>query len=726
MKGEELDKKLKSFFGFSHFKGLQRQVIENLMSNNDSFVIMPTGGGKSLCYQLPALIKPGTAIVVSPLIALMKNQVDAIRGISSNDSIAHVLNSSLSKQAIQTVKSDIKSERTKLLYVAPESLTKDDTISFLNDISISFFAIDEAHCISEWGHDFRPDYRNLRVIINKIKENSTLIALTATATPKVQEDIMKNLKIQDAKVFKASFNRPNLFYEVRPKTDQVDLDIIRFIKKHDKKSGIIYCLSRKRVEQLAQVLQVNKVNALPYHAGLDSKTRVLNQDGFINEDCDVIVATIAFGMGIDKPDVRYVIHNDIPKSIESYYQETGRAGRDGGEGHCLAFYSYKDIEKLEKFMSGKPIAEQEIGYALLNEMASYAETSISRRQFILHYFGEKFDPFLGDGAKNDDNSMNPKPKMEAEKELTLLINTVKNTKEKYKPKELVKVLIGKQNALIISHKTHLKPFFGKGNYKDGSYWMALIRQAVISGYLKKEIEAYGLIKVSNKGNNYKVSPHSYMMTSDHNYDNYNQNPNKSNIAFDQNLVDLLKKLRKKIANDIKVPPYVIFQENSIEEMALKYPLKKNELKNIIGVGEGKANRYGDPFLREINNYVIENDITRPDDLVFKTTGSKSSLKLYLIQNIDRKLPLDDIASGKRMDMDQLISEMETIVSSGTRLDISYWIDEILDDDSQEELYQYFIQSDSDKIEEVIENFEDEFEEDEIRLYRIKFLSEVAN
>ena len=426
MKGEELDKKLKSFFGFSHFKGLQRQVIENLMSNNDSFVIMPTGGGKSLCYQLPALIKPGTAIVVSPLIALMKNQVDAIRGISSNDSIAHVLNSSLSKQAIQTVKSDIKSERTKLLYVAPESLTKDDTISFLNDISISFFAIDEAHCISEWGHDFRPDYRNLRVIINKIKENSTLIALTATATPKVQEDIMKNLKIQDAKVFKASFNRPNLFYEVRPKTDQVDLDIIRFIKKHDKKSGIIYCLSRKRVEQLAQVLQVNKVNALPYHAGLDSKTRVLNQDGFINEDCDVIVATIAFGMGIDKPDVRYVIHNDIPKSIESYYQETGRAGRDGGEGHCLAFYSYKDIEKLEKFMSGKPIAEQEIGYALLYEMASYAETSISRRQFILHYFGEKFDPFLGDGAKNDDNSMNPKPKMEAEKELTLLINTVKN------------------------------------------------------------------------------------------------------------------------------------------------------------------------------------------------------------------------------------------------------------------------------------------------------------
>jgi len=724
MKGEELVKKLKTYFGFSQFKGLQQSVIENLLEEKNSFVIMPTGGGKSLCFQLPALINSGTAVVISPLIALMKNQVDSIRGISSNDSIAHVLNSSLSKQAVETVKNDIKIGVTKLLYVAPESLTKPDTISFLKSVKISFFAIDEAHCISEWGHDFRPDYRNLNSIINKIKENSSIIALTATATPKVQEDIMKNLKIQDAKVFKASFNRPNLFYEVRSKTDQVDLDIIRFIKKNKGKSGIVYCLSRKRVEQLAQILQVNKINALPYHAGLDSKTRITNQDRFIYDDCDVIIATIAFGMGIDKPDVRYVIHNDIPKSLESYYQETGRAGRDGGEGHCLAFYAYKDIEKLEKFMAGKPLAEQEIGFALLNEMASYAETSISRRQFLLHYFGEDFDPLNGDGAQNDDNTRNPKPKEESKKELLLLINIVKQTKEKYKPKELVKVLIGSSNALIVSHKTHQKSFYGNGSYKDESFWMALIRQAVISNFLKKEIETYGLLKISEKGEKYLISPHSYMMTSDHNYNLIKII--KSNNSIDQNLVNFLKQLRKTISNENSVPPYVVFQENSLEEMALKYPLKRSELINIIGVGEGKAKRYGDPFLKLINNYVNENDIIRPDDLIFKSTGSNSLLKLYLIQNIDKKLPLEDIASGKKMNMDELILEMEKIVKSGTKLNINYWIDEILDEDSQDELYQYFIETESDKIEKALNHFENDFEEEEIRLYRIKFLSETAN
>ena len=725
MKGEKLENELKSFFGFSNFKGLQKPVIEELLLKKSSFVIMPTGGGKSLCYQLPALMSPGTAIVVSPLIALMKNQVDAIRGFSSNDNVAHVLNSSLSKSAIEKVKNDISFGYTKLLYVAPESLTKPSTISFLSQVEISFVAIDEAHCISEWGHDFRPDYRNLSEIIKKIKKNATIIALTATATPKVQEDIMKNLKIQGAKVFKASFNRPNLFYEVRAKTDQINIDIIRFIKSNQSKSGIIYCLSRKKVEQLAQTLQVNKIDALPYHAGLDSKTRILNQDKFINEDCDIIVATIAFGMGIDKPDVRFVIHHDIPKSLESYYQETGRAGRDGGEGHCLAFYSYKDIEKLEKFMSGKSLADQEIGLALLNEMASYAETSISRRQFILHYFGESFDPLNGEGAENDDNVRNPKPKEEAKNELVLLINIVNETKEKYKSKELVKVLMGSLNALIVSHKTHQKHFFGQGKYKDERYWMALIRQSIVSGFLKKEIETYGVLKISNKGNEFLTSPYNYAMTSDHNFINHEIKSTELN-ATDQNLVNLLKQLRKKIAIDNNVPPYVVFQENSLKEMALKYPLHLTELNNIIGVGEGKAKRYGAPFLELINGYVNENDIVRPDDLIFKSTGMKSSLKLYLIQNIDRKLPLDDIASGKGMNMDKLISEMETIVNSGTKLNIDYWIEEILDEDSQNDLYEYFINTSSDEIENAINNFEEEFEEDEIRLYRIKFLSEVAN
>ena len=726
MKGVSLEKELKKYFGFQEFKGLQKPIIENLIQKNDSFVIMPTGGGKSLCYQLPALISEGTAIVISPLIALMKNQVDAIRGLSSNDNVAHVLNSSLNKSEIKKVKEDVNHGLTKLLYVAPESLTKSDTILFLKQVNISFFAIDEAHCISEWGHDFRPDYRNLRNIINEIQLRSSIVALTATATPKVQEDIMKNLDIKNSKVFKSSFNRPNLFYEVRFKNENIDIDIIRFIKKNAGKSGIIYCLSRKRVEQLAQILQVNKVNALPYHAGLDSKTRVLNQDKFINENCDVIVATIAFGMGIDKPDVRFVIHYDVPKSIESYYQETGRAGRDGGEGHCLLFYSYKDIEKLEKFVSGKPIAEQELSIVLLDEMASYAETSISRRQFILHYFGEEFDPIHGEGAENDDNTQNPRVKEEAKDELSLLINVINETKEKYKSKEILKILVGKSNALIVSHKTDKKSFFGKGNHKEESYWMSLIRQSVIYGYLKKEIETYGLIRITDKAKQFLKSPTSFLMTLDNKHDiekNINTELFKS---IDENLVVYLKKLRKKIAIDTNVPPYVVFQENSLEDMALKYPLKKSELLNIIGVGEGKAQRYGDQFLKLINDYVNENNIIRPDDLIFKSTGSNSSLKLYLIQNIDRKLPLDDIALSKGMDMDQLISEMETIVKSGTKLNINYWIDEILDEESQDDLYDYFIETDIDSIEKAINYFDGDFEEDEIRFYRIKFLSDIAN
>ena len=726
MKGVSLEKELKKYFGFQEFKGLQKPIIENLIQKNDSFVIMPTGGGKSLCYQLPALISEGTAIVISPLIALMKNQVDAIRGLSSNDNVAHVLNSSLNKSEIKKVKEDVNHGLTKLLYVAPESLTKSDTILFLKQVNISFFAIDEAHCISEWGHDFRPDYRNLRNIINEIQLRSSIVALTATATPKVQEDIMKNLDIKNSKVFKSSFNRPNLFYEVRSKNENIDIDIIRFIKKNAGKSGIIYCLSRKRVEQLAQILQVNKVNALPYHAGLDSKTRVLNQDKFINENCDVIVATIAFGMGIDKPDVRFVIHYDVPKSIESYYQETGRAGRDGGEGHCLLFYSYKDIEKLEKFVSGKPIAEQELSTVLIDEMASYAETSISRRQFLLHYFGEEFDPIHGEGAENDDNTQNPRVKEEAKDELSLLINVINETKEKYKSKEILKILVGKSNALIVSHKTDKKSFFGKGNHKEESYWMSLIRQSVIYGYLKKEIETYGLIRITDKAKQFLKSPTSFLMTLDNKHDiekNINTELFKS---IDENLVVYLKKLRKKIAIDTNVPPYVVFQENSLEDMALKYPLKKSELLNIIGVGEGKAQRYGDQFLKLINDYVNENNIIRPDDLIFKSTGSNSSLKLYLIQNIDRKLPLDDIALSKGMDMDQLISEMETIVKSGTKLDINYWIDEILDEESQDDLYDYFIETDIDSIEKAINYFDGDFEEDEIRFYRIKFLSDIAN
>ena len=731
LKEIDLNASLKKYFGFSKFIGLQEGVIQNVIQGKNTFVIMPTGGGKSLCYQLPALIKEGTAIVVSPLIALMKNQVDAIRGVSSEHGIAHVLNSSLTKSQVKQVKEDIKSGVTKLLYVAPESLTKGEYIDFLQSVGLSFVAIDEAHCISEWGHDFRPEYRNLRSIINRLGDNIPIIALTATATPKVQEDIIKNLAIQDATVFKASFNRPNLFYEVRPKTANVDADIIRFVKKNSGKSGIIYCLSRKRVEELAQVLQVNGVSAVPYHAGFDAKTRSKYQDMFLMEEVDVVVATIAFGMGIDKPDVRYVIHHDIPKSIESYYQETGRAGRDGGEGHCLAFYSYKDIEKLEKFMSGKPVAEQEIGNALLQEIVAYAETSMSRRKFILHYFGEEFDEVNGAGADMDDNTRNPKPREEASEEVVKLLKVIKSTNEKFKAKEIVKALIGSTNALIASHKTNEKPVFGIGSDKDELYWMALIRQCLVAGLIRKQIEQYGVLQLTAEGKEFLEHPKSFMMTRDHVYSDASDNSivtasRSAGGAADEKLLKLLKDLRKKEAHKHDVPPFVVFQDPSLEDMALKYPVTLSELINIHGVGEGKAKKYGTPFVELISNYVEEYDITRPDDLVVKSTGANSALKLYIIQNVDRKLPLDDIARAKGLELSELVKEMEQIVFSGTRLNLGYYIDEILDEDQQEEIHDYFLEAETDRIETAMTEFDGEYEDEELRLYRLKFMSEVAN
>ena len=727
MSSTRLTEELKKHFGFSSFKGLQEDVINHILERKNAFVIMPTGGGKSMCYQLPALMSEGTAIVVSPLIALMKNQVDAIRGISQDDGVAHVLNSSLTKTAVEQVKRDIKTGVTKLLFVAPESLAKEDNLVFLKQTKLSFLAVDEAHCISEWGHDFRPDYRNLRFMLKQIDQDLPVIALTATATPKVQEDILKNLQITDAKVFKASFNRPNLYYEVRPKTDQVEIDIIKFIRERKGKSGIIYCLSRKKVEELAQTLQVNDINAIPYHAGLDAKTRANNQDAFLKEACDVVVATIAFGMGIDKPDVRFVIHHDIPKSIESYYQETGRAGRDGGEGHCLAFYAYKDIEKLEKFMSGKPVAEYEIGMALLQEMVAYAETSISRRKFILHYFGEFYDEAL-DTQKMDDNVRFPKSKSEAKEELSLLLKAIGGTREKFKAKEVVKTLRGEQNAIMISHHTADLPVYGQGKHKSEAYWMALIRQANVAGYLKKDIETYGVIKITPQGEEFLQHPRSFMMTEDH---SYTDRPKPvmaapKDVVNDTALKSLLVKLRKEIADKNEVPPYTVFQENSINDMTLKYPISIDEMINIHGVGEGKAKKHGPAFISLIKRYVEENNIARPDDILVKSTGANSGLKLYMIQSVDRKLPLDDIASAKGMNMNEFIHEMETIVFAGTKLNINYWIDEILDEDQQEELHEYFMEAESDEIAEAIEEFDGEYEEEEIRLYRIKFTNEVAN
>ena len=726
----DLHSPLKKFFGFNKFKGLQEQVVKSIVNRNNTFVIMPTGGGKSLCYQLPALMQEGTAIVVSPLIALMKNQVDAIRGISENNGVAHVLNSSLNKTEVAQVKQDIADGITKLLYVAPESLIKEEYVTFLKTQKISFVAIDEAHCISEWGHDFRPEYRNLKHIIKAI-DDVPVICLTATATEKVQEDILKTLGITDANRFKASFNRPNLFYEVRPKTKEVEKDIIRFVKQRIGKSGIIYCLSRKKVEEVAQILQVNGLNAVPYHAGLDAKTRVKHQDMFLMEDCDIVVATIAFGMGIDKPDVRFVIHHDIPKSLESYYQETGRAGRDDGEGYCLAFYAYKDIEKLEKFMSSKPVAEQEIGHALLQEVVGYAETSMNRRKYLLHYFGEEFDEINGDGADMDDNSRNPKKKHEAKEDVVKLLSVVKNTLQKYKSKEVVNTLIGKENALLTSHKTHLQPFFGIGKDKTAAYWMALIRQVLVVHFIKKEIEQYGVIKLTEEGKGFIKEPSSFMMTEDHSYSEENDNNIITNAksaggSADEKLVKLLKDLRKKVATKQGVPPFAVFQDPSLDDMALKYPINLDEMSKVHGVGEGKARKFGEDFVTLIKNYVEENDVLRPDDLIVKSTGVNSGLKLYIIQNTDRKLPLEDIATSKGLKLDELIKEMEAIIFSGTKLDINYALDDLLDEEQQEEIYDYFMEAETDKIQDAIDEFDGDYDFDELRLMRIKFINEVAN
>ena len=721
---------LKKFFGFSQFKGLQEEVIKSILQKKNTFVIMPTGGGKSLCYQLPALMNEGTAIVISPLIALMKNQVDAIRGISEHNGVAHVLNSSLNKSEVAQVKSDIQEGITKLLYVAPESLIKEEYVSFLKQQTISFVAIDEAHCISEWGHDFRPEYRNLKHIIEQI-DNVPVIGLTATATEKVQEDILKTLGISDATKFKASFNRSNLFYEVRPKTKDVEKDIIRFVKQREGKSGIIYCLSRKKVEEIAQVLQVNNIKAVPYHAGLDAKTRVKHQDMFLMEDCDVVVATIAFGMGIDKPDVRFVIHHDIPKSLESYYQETGRAGRDDGEGYCLAFYAYKDIEKLEKFMASKPIAEQEIGHALLQEVVGYAETSMSRRKYLLHYFGEYFDEINGDGAQMDDNTKNPKKKHEASDDVVKLLSVVRDTKEKYKSKDIVNAIIGKENALLNSHKTNLKPFFGIGKEKDASYWMALLRQVLVVNFIRKEIEQYGVVKLSKEGEKFLNKPSSFLMSEDHVYSQENTsdiitNESSSAASADEKLIKFLRSLRKKVAVKLGVPPFAVFQDPSLDDMALKYPTNLEELSKVHGVGEGKARKFGKEFVDLISKYVVEFDVVRPDDLIVKSTGVNSGLKLFIIQNTDRKLPLIDIAKSKGLEMDQLIKEMEVIIYSGTKLNIDYSLDDLLDEDQQEDIYEYFMEAESDNIKEALDEFDGEYDEEELRLMRIKFINEVAN
>tara|TARA_B100000575_G_scaffold7299_1_gene5426 strand:+ start:21584 stop:23758 length:2175 start_codon:yes stop_codon:yes gene_type:complete len=721
---EHLNLELKKYFGFTSFKGHQEDIIKNLLKGKNSFVVMPTGAGKSMCYQLPSLILEGTSIVVSPLIALMKNQVDFLRGNSLKDSVAHVINSTLTKAEITKVEKDILCNETKILFVAPESLVKLNLIKFLKSVKISFLAIDEAHCISEWGHDFRPEYRNIRKVIDKLSHNIPIIALTATATPKVQEDILKNLKIKDARIFKASFNRPNLYYEVRTKTKDVIIDIVKFVKKNKSKSGIIYCLSRKKVEELTKTLNVNDINAVPYHAGLDAKTRSINQDLFLKEDCDIVVATIAFGMGIDKPDVRFVIHHDIPKSLESYYQETGRAGRDGGEGHCLAFYSYKDVEKLENFLSKKTVSERELGTALLNEMVSYAETPISRRKFILHYFGEDFN-VEDDLKKMDDNLRFPKNKVDASKNLFLLLNVIKKTNQNLKSKELVKLIVGESNPIINGHRLENSSYFGEGSNYDKSFWNSLISQASISGYIKKNIENYGVIKLNEKGIQFLEKQSYFSIYLDKKKDDIVENIPKSTIN-DNNLRSILLELRKKVADKNKIPPYTVFQDASINDMTLKYPVNQEEMKNIHGVGEGKAKKYGAEFIKLIESYVNENNIIRNEEFTVKTTGLKSTLKLYLIQSIDRKLPLPDIAFAKGMSMDNLLSEAETIVYSGTKLNIDYWLDEVFDEDQQEELREYFLDSKTDDVNVAVSEFQGEFDENEIRLYRLKFLSEVAN
>ncbi len=716
---------LRKFFGFDSFKGTQEEIITNVLNGNNTFVIMPTGGGKSMCYQLPALLLEGTAVIVSPLIALMKNQVDAIRSVSDDEDIAHFLNSSLTKSEITKVKKDVKDGKTKLLYVAPESLTKLDNISFLTSVNVSFFAIDEAHCISEWGHDFRPEYRRLREIFEKIS-NVPVIALTATATPKVQYDIQKNLNMLDAKVFKSSFNRDNLYYEIRPKKD-VEKEIIRYIRTKAGKSGIIYCLSRKKVEEISELLQVNGINALPYHAGLDATTRAKHQDMFLMDDTSVIVATIAFGMGIDKPDVRFVIHHDIPKSLESYYQETGRAGRDGGEGDCLVFYNYKDIEKLEKFLQGKPIAEQEIGKQLLNEMVSFAETSVCRRKFILHYFGEEFNEH--NCSALCDNCKHPKEKSEGKDFMQMLLESLIDLQEQQKYKHYCSYLVGSITSDIKSYKHDQLPRFGIGKEKDENFWTSLIRQALVYGYISKDIESYGVMKLTEKGHDFIKNPVSFTIVKEHDYssiDDDNQIITAGGGAMDEVLYTMLMDLRKSLSKQNNIPPFVIFQEPSLVDMCFHYPITMDELTNIQGVGNGKASRYGAPFLELINNYIIDNDIERPNDLIVKSLVNKSILKVQLIQNIDRKLPLEDIGRALGKSIDEVIEEIEAIVSSGTRVNINYYIEDILDSDNQDEIYEYFSEAESDDLTTAYHELDGDYSEEEIRLMRIKFMSEMAN
>lgn len=722
---QNLKDALRTYFGFDQFKGTQEEIIQNVLDRKNTFVIMPTGGGKSLCYQLPALISEGTAIIVSPLIALMKNQVDAIRNVSDHNSVAHFLNSSLNKTEINRVKEDILSGRTKLLYVAPESLTKQENIDFLTSVPISFFAIDEAHCISEWGHDFRPEYRRLREIFEKISD-VPIIALTATATPKVQADIQKNLNMTDAKLFKSSFNRDNLYYDIRPKR-QIEKEIIKYIRARQGQSGIIYCLSRKKVEELAELLQVNGINALAYHAGLDATSRAKHQDMFLMEEVDVIVATIAFGMGIDKPDVRFVIHHDIPKSLESYYQETGRAGRDGGVGECVTFYSYKDIEKLEKFLQGKPVAEQEIGKQLLSEIVSYSETSVCRRKFILHYFGEEFD------SKNCnemcDNCKHPREKFEGGVYVEQLLKAVEALDEQQKAKHVCAFLSGGVTADMKSYKHDKHPLFGCGSDKDEHFWNAVIRQTVVAGLLFKDIETYGTLKISAKGHAFLLKPTPFTLLKQHDYSASEDDDivvNGKGGAFDDALYDMLVDLRKRISKQNNIPPFVIFQEPTLKDMCFQYPCTIDELTNCQGVGIGKAQRYGAPFVDMIQQYVTDNDIDRPQDLVVKSLVNKSVLKVQLIQNIDRKLPLEDIGRAQGKSIEDVIEEIEGIVASGTRVNINYYIDDMIDSDDQEEIYEYFSEAETDDLTEAYHEFDGSYSEEELRLMRIKFMSEMAN
>ncbi|NLJ42413.1 MAG: DNA helicase RecQ [Bacteroidales bacterium] len=716
---------LKKYFGFDTFKGNQEAIIKNVLEGRDTFVLMPTGGGKSLCYQLPAVMKPGTAIVISPLIALMKNQVDAMRNFSTDDDVAHFLNSSLTKTESARVKKDVLSGRSKLLYVAPESLTKEDNIEFLRNVVISFYAIDEAHCISEWGHDFRPEYRRIRPIIDTIGR-SPIIALTATATPKVQHDIQKNLGIPEADVFKSSFNRPNLYYEVKSKQD-VTKEIIKYIKNNPGKSGIIYCLSRKKVEEMAETLKVNGIKALPYHAGMDSATRTANQDKFLMEEVDIIVATIAFGMGIDKPDVRFVIHYDMPKSLEGYYQETGRAGRDGGEGNCIAYYSFNDILKLEKFMQGKPIAEQEIGKQLLLETVSYAESSVCRRKLLLHYFGEEYPK---ENCEACDNCLHPKSQFEGSEAVVNVLETILAVKEKFKADHIANILAGKVTSAIKSYKHHKLEYFGIGEDKDEKFWNMVIRQALIAKLLVKDIENYGLLKVTQQGLDFLEKPTSFMLAEDHDYADTTDEENAfgaRTAAVDEELFSILKDLRKKISKQKDVPPFVIFQDPSLEDMAIQYPVTIDELQNISGVGAGKAQRYGKEFVEIIKKYVEEKEIIRPLDMVVKSVVNKSGIKVYIIQSIDMKRPLEDIAEAKGLEMSELISEIEAIVNSGTRINLDYYINMVMDEERQHDIFSYFREeAESDSLEEAIAELGNEFEEEEIRLMRIKFLSEMGN